>query len=725
MFSTIMKLAAFAAVTALAAFHSLISCPELFELNRHIRPFLLNKHPIFITHGKRSLPNKNWETFHTEEIGSVFVYDFQKLKIDLAYLAYLTGRQEQFNTTGRQYGLLIWTRFPSFIHLFPHHTNEEVYQCQFRFLHNSGLGFLTRPRITSLIITLEHLTVHQKNDADSFWTSAYKRRVEVLVDYYGFVLYLKREGTQIFQMSSVSVLKLCTGCFPAFKVSWVHFESCKKPPTKTGNMQFNCIASTLQAVSETNLNFSRFGIELESYDIEGRQTIRNCVSQTTLKNDIPLPFSNNFKNISVQNILLGELVRGLPVLHHCVWKERRDLIVINLRFSTQSNQHVVWHDFQASSSLQNQEAFNFLSCDGVRQKVDLMGYLEPLDAKIWLGTIISLLTYSTAVAILVSQSSNTSFIDSCLSSFLMNLSYLAGVANVPCKLTINNRINTLRILMLSWGIATIVLCSLYSCLVTTNVVAPKSLVSPWTEYKQLEKFTKVFGLNNQRQKLEMDKVSNRDKSDPVNRHNFAVGSKVSGFWFAEKWMNLFAKYKPTGSCNIIFGNSSTCQTCRKKSFEFIDTYTYAVRSDVQKLKEILPVCTNTAFIDTEISIDNVLHIWNQDEHLPLMVKGSPFFQQSHSWTMSNTWLFRKLLSSRLKGFTTSGIIGFWERFCLKHCKKPPELSELENSATNLKTITFKTQKLGSNISSLFLILLIAFAISILLFLRGTFLLAYK
>jgi hypothetical protein len=299
--------------------------------------------------------------------------------------------------------------------------------------------------------------------------------------------------------------------------------------------------------------------------------------------------------------------------------------------------------------------------------------------------IISLLTYSSAVAILVSCSTITSFIDSCLSSFLMNFSYLTGVANVPRKLTINNRINTLRILMLSWGIATIVLCSIYSCLVTTNVVAAKSLVSPWTEYKQLEKFT-----------------------------------KVSGFWFAEMWSNLFAKYKPKGSCNIIFGNSSTCQTCRKKSFEFIDTYTYAVRSDVQKLKEILSVCTNTAFIDTEISIDNVLHIWNKDEHLPLMVKGSPFFQQSHSWTMSNTWVFRKLLSSRLKAFTTSGIIGFWERFCLKHCKKPPELSELENPATNFKTITFKSQKLGSNISSLFFILLIAFAISIFRFLWERF-----
>jgi hypothetical protein len=224
-----MKLAAFAAVTALAAFHSLISCSEIFELNRHIRPFLLNKHPIFITHGKRSLPDKNWDTFHTEDIGSVLVYDFQKLKIDLAYLAYLNGKQEQFNTTGRQYSLFLWTRFPSFVHLFPNHTNEEVYEYQFRFLHNSGLGLINRPRITSLIITLEHSVVHQKKDADSFLTSANKDYIsyhrEGSVDYYDFALYFKRKGTQIFQISSVSVLKFCPSCFPVFKVSWIHVES--------------------------------------------------------------------------------------------------------------------------------------------------------------------------------------------------------------------------------------------------------------------------------------------------------------------------------------------------------------------------------------------------------------------------------------------------------------------------------------------------------------------
>jgi hypothetical protein len=79
-----------------------------------------------------------------------------------------------------------------------------------------------------------------------------------------------------------------------------------------------------------------------------------------------------------------------------------------------------------------------------------------------------------------------------------------------------------------------------------------------------------------------------------------------------------------------------------------------------------------------------------------MVKGTSFFQQSYTWTMSDTWLFRKLLNSRLKAFTTSGIIGFWENFCLKYCKKPPELQNLPIIS---KARTFKAQRLGSNLFS--------------------------
>jgi hypothetical protein len=483
------------------------------------------------------------------------------------------------------------------------------------------------------------------------------------------------------------------------------------------NIQVNCIANALQAVSETNLNLSRFGIELISHDFEGHQTYRNCLLQTTLKNDIALPFPTNFKNTSVQNILLGELVRGLPVLYHCVWKERRDLIVLSLGFYQQSYTRM-YHDFQVSSSLQNHEEFNFLTCDGVRQKIEFVGYLEPFDAQTWLGIITSLLITSSLMAILVSRSQYTSFIDSCCRSLFMNFSFLTGVAHVPLNSMVNFRLNTIRMLMLSWGIATIVLCSIYSSLVTTNVVAPKAVVSPWTEYKQLEKFVKVFGLNDPQVMLRMDRYSNAIKSDPMKKLYLAGGSKVSTLWSDEVGNKLFAKHKPDDHCYPISGNSSSCQASRKKWFEFIDTYTYALHSDVQKLKDKLSVCTNTAFIDTETSIDSFLHIWNQDEHLPSMVKGTSFFPQSYSWTMSNTWLLR--MNSRLNAFATSGIIGFWETFCLKHCKKPQGLSGLQNPPINSKAVTFNAQKLESNISSLFFILLITFAISILCLLGERF-----
>jgi hypothetical protein len=179
--------------------------------------------------------------------------------------------------------------------------------------------------------------------------------------------------------------------------------------------------------------------------------------------------------------------------------------------------------------------------------------------------------------------------------------------------------------------------------------------------------------------------------------------------------NQLAKQKPNGDCNLFHVDSSNCQGYRRKSFEFVNSYTYAVRSDVDKLKEKLSVCTNTAFIDTETSIDNFLHIWNQDERLPSMVKGNSFYQQSYSWTMGYPWLLRKVMSSRMKAFTTSGIIGFWERFCLKYCKMQSEISDVHNTIKNFNAVTFKPQKLASNMTSLFLIMLIISAVSILCF----------
>jgi hypothetical protein len=576
-----------------------------------------------------------------------------------------------------------------------------------------------------VIITLEHSTVHQESR-----TLEYKSHIETAVDYYDFAFYFKPKDTNYFhlkilEISSVSVLKLSTDSFIASKVSLVHFESCEKSPLKVQNINItnigNCIANTLEIVSENNLNLSRFGIELKAHDFKGRLTFGNCLSQRISKNETTLQFSNNFENVSVQDILLKELVRGLPASFNCAQKGKGDLIILSLRFSPHgSKQSNMYYDFQVSSSLHNHEEFIFLTCDGVRHKIDFGGYLEPFDAQTWFGIIISLLIISGLMAILVSHSPNTSFIDSCLRSFFMNFSFLTGVANAPLNLIVNFQLNAIRMLIFSWGIATIVLCSLYSSLVTTNVVAPKALVSPWTEYKQLEKFAKVFGLNNPRLMLRIDGYSKAVKSDPEKLYYFGGGSKVSRLWRDEVKNKLFAKYKPDDHCYPVSGNSSSCQASRKKLFEFIDSYTYALRSDVLKLKEKLSVCTNTAFIDTETSINCFLHIWNQDEHLPSMVKGTSFFLESYSWTMSHTWLLRKLLNSRLNAFTTSGIIGFWERFCLKHCKKSQELSELQNPPTNSKAATFNAQKLESNISSLFFILLITFAISILCLLGERF-----
>jgi hypothetical protein len=105
-----------------------------------------------------------------------------------------------------------------------------VYDCQHQFLLNSGLGLLTRPKINSVIITFEHSTIHNKNGSDLMWN---KQKVEDYVDYYDFALYMKPKDTQylkskLSEISSVSVLKFCTGCSAASKVSLVHFESCEK-----------------------------------------------------------------------------------------------------------------------------------------------------------------------------------------------------------------------------------------------------------------------------------------------------------------------------------------------------------------------------------------------------------------------------------------------------------------------------------------------------------------
>jgi hypothetical protein len=492
-----MKVGTFEIVTALFSFLNMVSGFEILQFNIHIRPFLLNQHPIFITHRKVLAPDKNLQTFHAEEISSVLVYDFQQLQVDSANLEYLSRQKENFNITGRLYSTFIWTKFPSFLHLFPVDTNNEVYNCQAQFLIYSRLGLTTRPKTISVIITVKNSRTHKKSGGNLLRRFGNKKIVELSVDYYDFALYFKPKDIQplkfkLFEISSVSVLKFCLGCSAAPKVSWVHFESCKNSTLKTQIINLNCIDKILQIVSEPGLNLSRFGIEPKAHDFEGRQTYGSCESQKIFENDIKMPFSNNFTNVFVQNILLQELVRGLATISNCVWKAKRDLIVVSLLFSPIGNtQRYVYFDFQASSSLRNQRAFNFLTCDGVRKKIDFMGYLDPFDAQTWLGTIVSLLICSCLMSILVSRSQNTSFMDSYSRSFFMNFSFLTGVANAPLKLAVNYQMNTIRILLLSWGITTIVLCTVYSSLVTTKL--PQNYLFPHgpntNNWRNLQKYS--------------------------------------------------------------------------------------------------------------------------------------------------------------------------------------------------------------------------------------------
>jgi hypothetical protein len=498
-----MKLAALAVIATFVAFESPVSCSEIFELNRYIRPFLLNQHPIFITNGNVSLPDDNFQTLHAEQISSVLVYDFKILRTGSTDLNEVTIIQEQYNITTRYYSRLIWRRFPSFIHIFPSQPTIEVYDYEWKFLRNLGLCLKTRPKINSVIITLQNSTIHQKKEAKPRWNLQMKNNVEARVDYYEFALYLKPTDTkslsfQTFVISSVSVLKLCRGCFVSSKISFFHFENCENSPLNAEDINFNCINKILQVVSETNLNLSRFSMELETSNIESHEHYGKCITPKIFKNDSKLSFSSNFDNVFIQNVLLQELFRGLRILFNCYQEKTGDVIVINVRFTPQRNkERHVQYEFQAPASFQTQEAYRFNTCDGVRKKIDFMAYLKPFDAKTWFGTIISLAIYSSVIAILVYRKQNSSIFETCVRSLLINFSFLTGVANTSVKLLINNHLNAIRILKLSWSISKFILCIVYSSLVTSNVIAPSTLISPWTEYKQLEKFTKVFGLNNQ------------------------------------------------------------------------------------------------------------------------------------------------------------------------------------------------------------------------------------
>jgi hypothetical protein len=712
------------AITTFVAFQAFAYSSEIFEFNRYIRPFLLNQHPIFITHGnKLSLPETDFQHMHSEEISSVLLYNFNIMHMDSTNLAQLTQMKQLLNVTGRHYNKFIWKRFPSFIHTFPTLPDQEVYFWQYRFLQNSGLGLRTRPRINSVIITHENSTIHRKKQTESFWNLNNKKLVESFVNYYDFAFHLKLEDQTkslngIIHLTSVSLLKFCDGCSSASEISFLQFENCEKSSSyRIPKDNFNCTSRIYQAISDTKLNLTKFGIQLEARDFRGRRTSGNCLFRTFFK--YVIKFSSNFSNLHVQDVLLKELSTGLPVLHNCFSKEaNKDLTVIKLILYPESSANALaYYDSQAFSSFQNQDGFSFLSCDSVSRNIDFMGYLEPFDAMTWIGTLVSLLFFSTTLAMLVYPKQNPSFIlNTCFSSILTNSSLETRVANIP--LLINNRLNTIRILMLSSSITTFILCSVYSSLVTRNVIAPKLITSPLTEYKQLEdKFTKVFGLDNQIQ-LSLVIEAKSNKSDPHERRRIATASKAASQWFTEVKVKLLKRYKfPVGECSEYHGNSTDCQAYRKELFGFVDSYSYVLRSSFKELKEKLAVCTKTAYIDSESSIDHFLHLWNEDSRSPPMVKGNSFFQKNYDWTIKQSWLLRKLMSSRLKAFTASGIIQFWESFCLKHCKSQTGHAKSHKSVMNSKTTkTFKSQDLGSNLTSLFFLMLILSSCSILCFL---------
>jgi hypothetical protein len=146
--------------------------------------------------------------------------------------------------------------------------------------------------------------------------------------------------------------------------------------------KFNCINETLQVVSETNQNLSRFSIVLETCDIDSREHYGNCLTPDMFKHDSTVSLLGNFKNTFIQNLLLQELFRGLPISYNCLRERNEESIVINVRFFPQSNRQMqVQYEFQASGSFQTHDAFNFLTCDGVRKKMDFMAYLVTFYAK--------------------------------------------------------------------------------------------------------------------------------------------------------------------------------------------------------------------------------------------------------------------------------------------------------------------------------------------------------
>jgi hypothetical protein len=723
---------AFELFTAIAALHTLVSCSERFQGVAYLRPFLLNTHPVVVSHGGVSLTDITFKLLHAE-VSSLLIYDYRRLQLDSANKKTVQN-SKRFpslkNVTGRYFDKFIWKKLPSFIHTFPMEPMEEVYSCQYQFLTNSGLGFTTRPRIYSVILTNKISLIHQGAPKGYPWAFFVKQLFESTVDYFDFAVQLDLvdaeclKFVQYTDVHSVSLLKFCgMFCTPKTKVSLHLVESCN--PSKG----ISCLERALETVSDEKLNLSKFAIEIDSLNTINHKTSDTCFPGELIKQSFKI--SSNFSNYFVQDLLANQLFKGFPVLDQCKSKESEGLIYIKISFApvyeTDTGSPTSF-DSGSFISLLNAESFTFLTCDGMKSEIGFTGYLEPFDANTWLLTLLSLLVYSFIMSIKLYNVGNIKFLDCFLSPICMNFSYLTGVSNIHLDSLLRDAprisLTVPRILMIFWMIGSFILCSLYSSLVTSNVIAPKKMNSSWTDYKQLMRFSKVFAVENEKDWSVVDRAYKSDNTVLRNREDLMYGSKVSKLWYLEYKSMVFNTSDKKTSCSVRFksGNPIWCEAYYKELLQFLDSYRLVRRGEVSEIQKILSVCTKTAYFDTVDSIDRFkLLMEAQGESLPQLAKGNPFYEQRFFWAVKYTWVFRRILEFRLKAFTVSGIIQFWESFCKKYCKQQTGKINTNQVPTISNPKSFKPQGLQSNLMSLFYAIFILLSASSLCFLLEIYL----
>jgi hypothetical protein len=321
-------------------------------------------------------------------------------------------------------------KLPSFIHVFPKEIWKEVYGCQYRFLGRSGLGFTTRPKMYSVILTNDTSLILQKAEKKLAWgwDKNYKDNLEPSVDYFQFAIQIEDEGAQFFKFEkhtdihSVSLLKFCGPlCNPLVSLNQV--VSCNR------RQDLNCITRVIEErVSDTTINMSKYIIEIDSQNM-----IRHATSDSYFNGDLikqHLKISSNFSTYLVQDLLANQLFKGLPVLDECKGKHPQGLIYITIFFVPVVETDTDPVDSRSFVSLLNAEGFTFLTCDGMKSETDFTGYLEPFDTNIWLLTLCSLRLVSFTMSIKLYNAGKMNFLDYFLNTLCMNLSYLTGVSNI-------------------------------------------------------------------------------------------------------------------------------------------------------------------------------------------------------------------------------------------------------------------------------------------------------